>query len=183
MRNDYLCPKCVHCVAENWDITAGVDDETDLSPIDVRITVAENPNDSVEVATFEVSVHNKSDERVTITSGVPAPFGILRLVGENKNITLWSSAYESDKVYKNGREVTGRVKSKTITRVSPNEKVSESYSIRSDEHTFQSQGITDGEYRIVSYRTEDITVDEKSVGITVSVRGPPPAPEDGGYAL
>ncbi|PSQ39475.1 hypothetical protein BRD13_02850 [Halobacteriales archaeon SW_5_70_135] len=129
-----------------------------------------------EIARLQFSLTNESDRelRPAMTSGVPPPFGILKLYGPAGAFLLWSDSYRShDGVHTEGVRVTGRVKPTCMTHLEPHERVTETYSVRSDEYGLRSRGgLRPGEYEILGAGGRPITIDgqERPVDVVVTER-------------
>lgn len=153
-----------------------VDLEYDATTPDGQTRFAVDPVEGVEppeIVRLRLSLTNQSDEelRPAITSGAPPPFGILKLRGETGEFHLWSESYRShDGVFTDGARITGRTKAEYMTHLQPGESVTETYSIRTDEHELrETGGLRAGEYEVVDANGRPIAIEREDRPIRVVV--------------
>lgn len=84
---------------------------------------------------LELSLRNDAEAAVSVTSGAPAPFGVLSLrdVDGDRRSLLWTDAYEeSDHVHTEGREVTAVNSIGLVTEVEARASVSRTFEVAPD---------------------------------------------------
>lgn len=143
------------------------------APFDARMDVEGDVIDEDERVVFAFALENGSDSPLTITSGPPAPLGVVRLrgIGETeRTITAWTDAYEESGhvVTSPHSGVTGWHSIAVNTTVEPDETVREAYALSTETHAIQpgSYEFTE-EYDV---RGGDPHEDGEEWGIEVEVR-------------
>lgn len=84
---------------------------------------------------LRLSLRNDADGRVTVTSGAPAPFGVvsLRAVDGDRGSLLWTDAYqESDHVHTEGRTVSAVEAVGLVAELGTGQSVGETFRVDSD---------------------------------------------------
>ena len=162
-------------MTDSYDFDLAYESTTPEGRTRFEVEVVEDV-ESPEIARLQFSLTNESDRelRPAMTSGVPPPFGILKLHGPAGAFLLWSDSYRShDGVHTEGVRVTGRVKPTCMTHLEPHERVTETYSVRSDEYELRSLGgLQPGEYEVLGPDGRPITIEgqERPVDVVVSER-------------
>ncbi|MFD1645177.1 hypothetical protein [Haloarchaeobius litoreus] len=113
----------------------------------------------------EISLRNDADATVSVTSGAPAPFGVLSLRAANgdRRSLLWTDAYEeSDHVHTEGRSVTAVNSIGLVTEVEAGGSVSRTFQVAPD--------IEPGEYVLDDSVGVELPGDEEGGTLDYTVR-------------
>ncbi|WP_114577517.1 hypothetical protein [Saliphagus sp. LR7] len=85
-------------------------------------------------AALEATLTNTAEEAILVTSGAPAPFGVLRAESDNGDaITLWSDAYEeTDHVQTDGKDLETFTNVALVSEFEPEESITRTFEIHAE---------------------------------------------------
>jgi outer membrane protein assembly factor BamB len=126
-----------------YDVTATAEATVDEdAPFDVSLDAAGEVIDADSEVGFEFALHNRSDEKLGLTTGAPRPLGVVTLGGVDGTtgrITAWTEAYEeSGHVHDTPhRGVTGVNAIGLSATIEPDERIEETYTLSAATHAIQ----------------------------------------------
>jgi hypothetical protein len=137
----------------------------------LQIFVDRDVTDKKEIARLKFKLSNNSNKEIkrAITTGVPAPFGVLKATNDHMSFCLWSESYSSDQIHTKEKRIVGRVKSMPIITIPPGRSVEEVYSIRRDEYSIKNNGLQAGVYEIVEYEGNPLTIEQSERRIKLEI--------------
>ncbi len=133
----------------------------------------EYPDAEDVIADIHVTVENTGEKPIGITTGPPAPFGILvaEAVNTANSITLWSAAYErSDGVKTEGYTIGLVNRVGLTTGLQPGDSAESTYSLRRDATTGDGTGeLATGTYDLTGHDGEPFQVNGDPVDAQLQV--------------